>query len=249
MSIRLRLRGPEGQATGTFEAAMTIENFVIAASTQLGCAGGEFQLLVGHPPKTVEITSEPLSSVVQSGDTVILNRAAPVAALPVPPPPAAPAAPPPPAQPASTTWACTACTLENEPHDRVCVVCGTPRPGSGGDGGGGGGGSGGGGGGAQLVKMADDNSCLFHAVSYLFSPASKPHELRSKIVSAVRADPERWNAATLGKPVEEYVAFISDSRRWGGQVLPLCAEHSSTATSTASKHSSKLTTATTAHRR
>ena len=74
--------------------------------------------------------------------------------------------------------------------------------------------------------MADDNSCLFHAVSYCFSPSSKPHELRAKIVSAVRADPERWNDATLGKPVEEYISFISDSRRWGGQVDGyLCMSH------------------------
>jgi len=73
--------------------------------------------------------------------------------------------------------------------------------------------------------MPDDNSCLFHAIAFLLSPLSSTHELRSAVVQTVRADPERWNAATLGKPVDEYVAFISDSRRWGGQVeLAIFAE-------------------------
>mmetsp|Transcript_33750 Transcript_33750/g.76415 ORF Transcript_33750/g.76415 Transcript_33750/m.76415 type:complete len:339 (-) Transcript_33750:412-1428(-) len=219
MSVRLRLRGPEGQAVGSFDGSMTIEAFVSAAASQLGCTG-EFQLLVGHPPKAIAVSSEPLSSAVQSGDTVILNR---VAAAPAPPPPQPYPDSSPPTS-AGTSWACEACTLENELSTRTCIVCGTPRPGGGGGGGGGGSGGvggvggGGAGGAAELVRMADDNSCLFHAVGYLFSHTAKPHELRAQIVSAVRADPVKWSDATLGKPVEEYVAFISDSRRWGGQV-------------------------------
>ena len=34
---------------------------------------------------------------------------------------------------------------------------------------------------------------------------------------AVRAEPERWSEATLGKPVDAYCAFIADPKRWGGQ--------------------------------
>jgi hypothetical protein len=36
-------------------------------------------------------------------------------------------------------------------------------------------------------------------------------------VRAVRAEPERWSEATLGKPVDAYCAFIADPKRWGGQ--------------------------------
>ena len=78
---------------------------------------------------------------------------------------------------------------------------------------------------ALRAPQPDDNSCLFHAVAFLLSPRTPTHELRAAVVQTVRADPERWNAATLGKPVEEYIGFISDSRRWGGQVeLAIFAE-------------------------
>jgi len=73
--------------------------------------------------------------------------------------------------------------------------------------------------------MADDNSCLFHAVAFLVAEGASPASLRAAIVEQVRADPIQWNEGTLGKPVDEYCAWISDSRRWGGQVeLAIFAE-------------------------
>ena len=73
--------------------------------------------------------------------------------------------------------------------------------------------------------MADDNSCLFHAVAFLVAEGASPASLRAAIVEQVRADPIMWNEGTLGKPVDEYCAWISDSRRWGGQVeLAIFAE-------------------------
>ena len=72
------------------------------------------------------------------------------------------------------------------------------------------------------MKMPDDNSCLFHGVAWLLDPPeapSPPGAMRAAIVRAVRSDPSRWCAATLGKAsVEEYCAFISDPTKWGGQV-------------------------------
>ena len=232
--LRLRLRGPSGTATGSFDGAASIESFLVAASEQLGCAGAKIDMLVGFPPKQCEVSGAPLSSVVGSGDTVVLN----VLAAPAPAP--APAAAPAPGSAGPTPalggmWACGACTLENEAVASACVACETPRPG-------------GGAGKAQLQKMADDNSCLFHAVAYCLNissspaqvggsglgvglrllaltldhrlspdPASPAAQLREQIVRAVRAEPERWNEATLGKPVEAYCAFIADPKRWGGQ--------------------------------
>ena len=71
--LRLRLRGPGGTATGSFDGAASIEAFLAAASEQLGCAGAKLDMLVGFPPKQCEISGAPLSSVVGSGDTVVLN--------------------------------------------------------------------------------------------------------------------------------------------------------------------------------
>jgi len=213
--LRLRLRGPGGTATGSFDGAASIEAFVEAAGAQLGCSGAKLEMLVGFPPKACEISGEPLSSVVGSGDTVVLNV---VAAAPAPAPAPAPPAPAPGPAPApaalpSGMWACAICTLENAAAASTCAACDTPRSG------------GGGGVQAQLQKMADDNSCLFHAAAYCLSLSAQPATLRAQIVSAVRADPTRWNEGTLGKPVDEYCAFISDSRRWGGQVeLAIFAE-------------------------
>ena len=167
--LRLRLRGPGGTATGSFDGAASIESFLVAASEQLGCAGAKLDMLVGFPPKQCEISGAPLSSVVGSGDTVVLNV---VAAAPAPAPAPAPAAASPaPAAPAPASalaggmWACGACTLENDAVASACVACETPRPG-------------GGGGKAQLQKMADDNSCLFHAVAYCLSLPSSPGQVR-----------------------------------------------------------------------
>ena len=143
--LRLRLRGPGGTATGSFDGTGSIESFLAAASEQLGCAGAKVDMLTGFPPKPCEISDAPLSSVVASGDTVVLNV---LAAAPAPAPAApAPAAPAPASPLAAGMWACEACTLENESVASACVACATPRPG-------------GGGGKAQLQKMADDNSCL-----------------------------------------------------------------------------------------
>jgi hypothetical protein len=71
---------------------------------------------------------------------------------------------------------------------------------------------------SRPVSQPDDNSCLFHAVSFLLSPWSSTQELRQTVVQSVRSDPVRWDVATLGRPIEEYLAYISDDSRWGGQV-------------------------------
>ena len=165
--LRLRLRGPGGTATGSFDGAASIESFLVAASEQLGCVGAKLDMLVGFPPKQCEISGAPLSSVVGSGDTVVLNVVA-AAPTPAPAPAAAspaPAAPAPASALAGGMWACGACTLENDAVASACVACETPRPG-------------GGGGKAQLQKMADDNSCLFHAVAYCLSLPSSPGQVR-----------------------------------------------------------------------
>ena len=55
-------------------------------------------------------------------------------------------------------------------------------------------------------------------MSFLLSPWSSTQELRQTVVQSVRSDPVRWDVATLGRPTEEYLAYILDDSRWGGQV-------------------------------
>mmetsp|Transcript_86308 Transcript_86308/g.252524 ORF Transcript_86308/g.252524 Transcript_86308/m.252524 type:complete len:371 (+) Transcript_86308:62-1174(+) len=120
----------------------------------------------------------------------------------------------------SEPWPCPACTFENLGQDQKCAMCDTPRPGAAavGAGGASAGARGAGALSAQLVQMPDDNSCLFHGLVYLLDPAKQPSALRQMVATEVRSDPVRWDAATLGKPPQEYIDYILNPIRWGGQV-------------------------------
>jgi len=189
-----------------------------------------------------------LAGLVKSGDSLTVRQgtggpvtqasskeayapAAEAAAAPAPAPVAAPAASA--ARPAASAsrpavasvraaepWDCPACTLQNEGTASVCAACEGPRPGGGG---GGGAAAGGGGpststGSAELVAMADDNSCLFHGIAHVLDPGKQPGALRQIVANEVQANPMQWDEATLGKPRSEYVDYILSPIRWGGQV-------------------------------
>ena len=136
---------------------------------------------------------------------------------------------------AGAGWACGNCTYINTDDDDAssCAVCGTPaaKRKHASSGGGGSSSSGSGSSGALAVaegrvratrhQIADDNSCLFHAVAFAmaeFGVQDVPSRMRAAVADAVRSDPTQWNAATLGKEVSAYVAFILDPTKWGGQV-------------------------------
>jgi len=114
-------------------------------------------------------------------------------------------------QAAGSEWRCQQCTLINPLGASSCGACGAAcsRPTSSSNsncsms--------------AGLVKMPDDNSCLFHCIVYLLDPASSVQALRTTIANEVRTNP-RWDEATLGKTKGEYVDFITNPIRWGGQV-------------------------------
>jgi ubiquitin thioesterase OTU1 len=71
---------------------------------------------------------------------------------------------------------------------------------------------------ATLHKIPDDNSCLFHAVTFLLGRSESPTQLRQIIAQTVRSNPAQFSAAILGKSREAYVTFITDPTKWGGQV-------------------------------
>jgi len=76
-----------------------------------------------------------------------------------------------------------------------------------------------------------DNSCLFHAFAYALEggrariPGHAP-TLRAVVAAAVLGDPERYSEAYLGRPTEEYAAWIQSGEHWGGAIeLALLGAH------------------------
>ncbi|KAL4201450.1 hypothetical protein AMTRI_Chr02g216150 [Amborella trichopoda] len=61
--------------------------------------------------------------------------------------------------------------------------------------------------------IPSDNSCLFNAVGFV-------------IAATVASDPTRYTGAFLGKPNEEYCAWILDPEKWGGAIeLSILADY------------------------
>ncbi|KAL8289915.1 hypothetical protein RB597_001516 [Gaeumannomyces tritici] len=71
-----------------------------------------------------------------------------------------------------------------------------------------------------LRVMADDNSCLFTALSGTLATDVKdpaPY-LRNQIAEYILAHPETYNNATLEKPPEQYVRNLRGKDFWGGSI-------------------------------
>ncbi|CAN0446185.1 unnamed protein product, partial [Discosporangium mesarthrocarpum] len=64
-----------------------------------------------------------------------------------------------------------------------------------------------------------DNSCLFNAIGYTLRRSRKVGtELRKMIAEAVRASPDTFTEAILGKEPEVYCSWIMDPKSWGGEI-------------------------------
>ncbi|KAL1811464.1 hypothetical protein DCAR_0623604 [Daucus carota subsp. sativus] len=75
--------------------------------------------------------------------------------------------------------------------------------------------------------IPSDNSCLFNAVGYIMEhDKHKAPELRQVIAATVASDPKKYSEAFLGKPNEEYCAWILNPEKWGGAIeLSILAEY------------------------
>lgn len=84
-------------------------------------------------------------------------------------------------------------------------------------------------GGSYIVRrfVDSDNSCLFTAVAYVMERnRERGYDLRNIIASIVLSDPERYNAAVLGRPNVEYCHWITDPQHWGGEIeLSILAQY------------------------
>ncbi|XP_065037330.1 OVARIAN TUMOR DOMAIN-containing deubiquitinating enzyme 2 isoform X2 [Musa acuminata AAA Group] len=75
--------------------------------------------------------------------------------------------------------------------------------------------------------IPSDNSCLFNAVGYVMEhDKTKAPYLRQVIAAVVASDPGKYTEAFLGKPNNEYCAWIQDPDKWGGAIeLSILSEY------------------------
>ncbi|CCH42449.1 putative ubiquitin thioesterase [Wickerhamomyces ciferrii] len=67
----------------------------------------------------------------------------------------------------------------------------------------------------HLHKIDDDNSCLFNSIAYLTQSSIN---LREIIQQYILSNPETYNDAILGKPIQEYIKWILKPTSWGGAI-------------------------------
>lgn len=68
-----------------------------------------------------------------------------------------------------------------------------------------------------------DNSCLFTSVHFVLNgkvdeSGNVPPYMRQLVAETIRAEKEQYDEAILGKPVDEYCAWIQDDKSWGGAI-------------------------------
>ncbi|KAG6586508.1 ubiquitin thioesterase otu1-like protein [Phytophthora cinnamomi] len=68
--------------------------------------------------------------------------------------------------------------------------------------------------------MPADNSCLFHSIGYALGKGSEGNgpAMRQLIRDTILADQEKYSEVFLGRPVNEYCAWIMDDKSWGGEI-------------------------------
>ncbi|SCU83517.1 LADA_0C11914g1_1 [Lachancea dasiensis] len=71
----------------------------------------------------------------------------------------------------------------------------------------------------QIHAVPDDNSCMFHAISYcIHGDLSHSQVYREIVASEVAADPMEYSDAILGRPNREYSQWILKKSSWGGGI-------------------------------
>lgn len=79
-----------------------------------------------------------------------------------------------------------------------------------------------------LRNVPDDNSCLFHAISYALTGSTdyEQLELRHVVASTIRQNPDLYSEVVLGRPNAQYCAWIEKKESWGGAIeLGILSKH------------------------
>lgn len=232
MPIRLRIRGPGGQSTASFDDTATIATLTkqIQELTSLS----SYDVKYGYPPKPLNLksyTSDKLLSdldIKLNGEQLLVTRADEATGetstqssskttqeskvkAPVQKPPSVDAGSSkrPAERPAGAPLSLTRKAkkeMSDPPELFIPDVGGT----------------------LLLRIMPDDNSCLFRAISSaVMSDLDAVTELRSIVAETIQADPQTYNKAVLdNKNPDQYCRWIKSQDSWGGQVeLVILSQH------------------------
>lgn len=65
-----------------------------------------------------------------------------------------------------------------------------------------------------------DNSCLFNSIGYLLHSSDdfNPMQYRYIVAQTIRSNPEYYNTEFLEKTPEDYVLWITNADKWGGEI-------------------------------
>ncbi|KAJ3109558.1 Cell morphogenesis protein PAG1 [Phlyctochytrium planicorne] len=79
-------------------------------------------------------------------------------------------------------------------------------------------------------EMEDDNSCMFHAIAYLFERDAKlASKIRKLVATSIESDPTTYNSILLGREPSSYTTWIQTPESWGGAIeLSILSTHYST---------------------
>ncbi|KAK5957701.1 ubiquitin-specific protease otu1 [Knufia fluminis] len=239
MPLRVRIRGPSGQSTASFDDNATIETLreQIAESTSLS----SFDVKCGYPPKPLDLEQyEPTKLLTEldiklNGEQLLVTRAegaTPKQATSATPTHQANAsqsqqssakASPAASQPSkgkqqalkgASTEPAAPLSLTRKENKETSDPPEVFIPDIGGT--------------LVLRIMPDDNSCLFRAISSaVMSDLDAVTELRSIVAETIQADPYTYSKAVLDdKDPDSYCRWIRSQDSWGGQVeLVILSQH------------------------
>ncbi|KAL4894346.1 hypothetical protein BDV59DRAFT_176271 [Aspergillus ambiguus] len=203
--MRLRIRGPSGQATVALDNSATVGDL----RSQIADVSGltHFDVKYGYPDlKPLALNDFPADRNITelginlNGEQLIVTKketASDESTL------AEPAPTQQRSQPAETA------TAEGGPDDPPEI----PSPEHAGT--------------FVLRIMPDDNSCLFRAVgSAIMGGMDTMNELRSVVAQTIQAHPDLYSAAVLEKKPDDYCRWIQNEDSWGGGIeLSILSKH------------------------
>ncbi|AET37750.1 ubiquitin-specific protease OTU1 Ecym_1530 [Eremothecium cymbalariae DBVPG len=71
----------------------------------------------------------------------------------------------------------------------------------------------------QVHEVPDDNSCLFHAISYaVYKDMVVSYQFREVVANEILANPIEYSDSILGRPNLQYYEWILKSTSWGGAI-------------------------------
>lgn len=207
--MRVRVRGPTGQNTITFDQSTTVADFTQLIKDNTGL--NAFEIKYGYPNLQFLRLEEfdPTQKIAEigvnlNGEQLIINSKQPTEPA-VSQPPATSQATPPKLQQTQQPSRVTSEDDTEPPEVPLAEYGGT----------------------VVLRIMPDDNSCLFRAVGgAIIGGMDTMTELRSIVAQTIQAQPDVYSDVVLEKKRDDYCRWIQSENSWGGGIeLSILSKH------------------------